>query len=74
MNGGERGSAKHEAVGLRDVGIYCATAPTASESAKQICEMALCECYSDMNNGVRSTNRSVYTVHCAEKTNTQSVE
>ena len=40
MNGGERGSAKHEAVGLRDVGIYCATAPTASESAKQICEMA----------------------------------
>ena len=40
MNGGERGSAKHEAVGLRGVGIYCATAPTASESAKQICEMA----------------------------------
>lgn len=39
MNGGERGSAKHEAVGLRDVGIYCATTPTASESAKQICEM-----------------------------------
>jgi len=26
MNGGERGSAKHEAVGLRDVEICCSTA------------------------------------------------
>ena len=37
---GDRGSAKHVAVGLRGVGIYCATAPMASESASQICEMA----------------------------------
>lgn len=41
--------------------FYCATAPTASESAKQICEMAALRVMEDlfyerpdMNNGARS--------------------